>query len=250
MKEPVARQFGEVFTGLPLFDDFYLRMQAMNLDILDGFIESQEKVLLREYIDIERTPVSQALFVSALSQLWIFGMYELLRTWRQRVEEILKFAAIFKSTPAARRRALVQEKRKKVRELGKHALGSPWPAFSKAVKSIRYVEKLQFAYDQSELAFRRIEALRVSLAKHEIPKNKGAAALAPGYGRIDMTSGSIHWQIVLEENEVDIVSRKTIAEECRAFPFMSSKLFLPRSVRSQLAGFPRHSYGTKRVRQP
>ena len=32
------------------------------------------------------------MIVSALSQLWIFGVYEMLRTWRQRLQDVLKFA--------------------------------------------------------------------------------------------------------------------------------------------------------------
>jgi hypothetical protein len=248
MQEPDTTQFREAFTELPLFDDFYLQMQAMNLDIMDGFIETQEEELLRKYIDTERTPVPDALFVSALGQLWIFGMYELLRTWRQRVEQVSRFVTAYNSTPAGQKGTFMQEKRKKVKKLGKHALGSPWADFAKAIKSARYLERLNFAYDQSESAFRRIEALRISLAKHEIPKSKGAMALAPGYGRIDMTTGSIYWQVVLEGNEVDMISRRTIANQCRAFPTIPSKLLLSRPIQAKLAGFPKHSYGTKRVR--
>ena len=248
MEESLPAPFREAFSELPLFDDFYLQMQATNLDLVDGFIEAEERALLREYLETERTPVPSAVFVSAISQLWIFGVYELLRTWRQRIEEISRFAKIYHSTPPAQREGVRNEKRKKVKELGKHALGSPWSGFAKAIKSSQYLEKLHLAYDQSEVAFRRIEALRVSLAKHEIPKSRGAAAMAPGYGRIDMRTGSIYWQIVLEENEVDLVSRKTIADECRAFPNLPRKVILPRPVQARLAGFPRHSYGTKRVK--
>ncbi len=42
----------------------------------------------REYIEIERTPAQQAMFVSAQSQLWIFALYELLGTWRQRIRKL------------------------------------------------------------------------------------------------------------------------------------------------------------------
>lgn len=248
MEESLPTPFREVFNELPLFEDFYMQMQATNLDLIDGFIEAEEHALLREYMQTERTPVPNAVFVSALSQLWIYGMYELLRTWRQRIEEISRFAKAYHATPPAQRQDFRQEKRERVRDLSKHALGSPWAGFAKAIKSSRYLEKLHFAYDQSELAFRRIEALRISLAKHEIPKSRGAAAMAPGYGRIDMGTGSIYWQIILEENEVDLVSRKTIADECRAFPHMPRKVVLSRPIQAKLAGFPKHSYGTKRVK--
>jgi hypothetical protein len=82
----------DALQSLPLFDDLFLSMQALNLDIVDGFIEQMETDLLREYMELERTPVQSATLVSAISQLWVFGLYELLRTWRQRVKEVIWFA--------------------------------------------------------------------------------------------------------------------------------------------------------------
>ncbi len=72
----------EALRTLPLFDEPYLHMQAMNLDIIDRFLLDQERHLLHEYMELERTPFPSTVFVSALSQLWLFGLYELLRTWR------------------------------------------------------------------------------------------------------------------------------------------------------------------------
>jgi hypothetical protein len=78
--------------SLPLLgDDLYLRMQAMNLGVVDRFLVGIELELLQEYEQLERTPMASATFVSALTQLWIFGVYELLRTWRQRVGDVLDF---------------------------------------------------------------------------------------------------------------------------------------------------------------
>ena len=74
-----------------LGDDLYLRMQAMNLGVVDPFIADLEARLLRKQIDEERTPLPDALFVPAQSQMWIFAAYELLRTWRQRVADMIKW---------------------------------------------------------------------------------------------------------------------------------------------------------------
>jgi hypothetical protein len=52
-----------------------------------------------------------------------------------------------------------------------------------------FAAEVNEAYDRIEPLFRRIEALRMNLAKHEVPKMKGVPSLAPGYGRIDMTRG-------------------------------------------------------------
>jgi hypothetical protein len=74
---------------------------------------------------------------------------------------------------------------------------------------------LEKAYQRVEPLFRRIEALRMNLAKHEVPKMKDVPALAPGYGRIDMMSGSMQWQVDLGKNVVDLVSRKSLADHLR-----------------------------------
>jgi hypothetical protein len=80
--------------GLELFgNDPYLSMQATNLDMVDVFIGGLEAQLLQAYWKQEGTPVIEATFLSAQSQMWIFGAYEALRTWRERARGALKLAA-------------------------------------------------------------------------------------------------------------------------------------------------------------
>ena len=70
---------------LPFFeDDPYLGMQAMNVGITDSVITQHEYALLHEYREIEKTPLESAMAVSALSQMWVYGLYEVLRMWRDR----------------------------------------------------------------------------------------------------------------------------------------------------------------------
>jgi hypothetical protein len=66
-----------------------------------------------------------------------------------------------------------------------------------------------------EPLFSRIEALRMNLAKHEVPKLHGVPAMAPGYGRIDGMTGSISWQVDLGNNWVDLVSRRSLADQLK-----------------------------------
>src|SRR6202042_3012357 len=112
---------------------------------------------------------------------WIFALYELLRTWRQRVrdlrQETTKIASVAPANgqdaePALNELAVVyrHSQLKRFRDE---------PGFATDVND---------AYDRIEPLFRRIEALRMNLAKHEVPKMKGVPALAPGYGRIDIMS--------------------------------------------------------------
>ena len=55
----------------------------------------------------------------------------------------------------------------------------------------------------------------MNLAKHEVPKMKGVPSLAPGYRRIDMMSGSMVWQVDLGNMTVDMVSRRSLADQLR-----------------------------------
>lgn len=75
-----------------LGNDPFLRMQAFNLSMVDQFIGDLERQLLQKLIDEERTPLPDAAFLSAQSQMWLFAVYELLRTWRERAHEMLKWA--------------------------------------------------------------------------------------------------------------------------------------------------------------
>ena len=239
----------EALESLPVLEDLYLRMQAMNIDLIDAYLTGWEHSLLMEYFEKERTPLESAVTVSAFSQMWIFGLYELLRTWRQRALDVYEFARELRSLGKTARTAFVSKKKKQIKAAMALA-GSEvfyWPPFERAVKDDKYVESIRKAVDQSERLFRRIESLRMSLAKHEIPKSKGSFAMAPGYGRIDMTNGSMYWQVVLQGNEVDIISRRSIADECRELTRDRSHLILPIAIQEKLKAFPKYSYALKKV---
>jgi hypothetical protein len=184
----------EALGRLPSLDEPYLHMQAMNLDIIDRFLIDREGDLLREYIEIERTPFPSVMLVSALSELWLFGIYELLRTWRQRGREVLRWHKEFRTVPTSEQQARMAAKRREIEEraaVPESAGVFYWPAYEKAIVDPTFGETLRKTLHRTERLFRRIEAFRIALAKHELPGAKGSFAMAPGYGRIDMTDGSI-----------------------------------------------------------
>jgi hypothetical protein len=246
--------------SLPLLgDDLYLRMQAMNLGVVDRFLVGIELELLQEYEQLERTPMASATFVSALTQLWIFGVYELLRTWRQRVGDVLDFV---QNLPAKKKPALRLEHMKA--QEAKLAAGSPgvgeikdtrWPAYKKAADDANFASKLQNAKDYSERIFRKLEILRVHLAKHELHQSEGSVAVAPGYGRINMETGTMYYQVVLPGNalpgEVDVISRRDIADGCRDLLRDKSRFIIPIALRKELKDskiFPEFGYGVKQIK--
>jgi hypothetical protein len=80
MAGPESTSFADLQWNLPLFDDLFLSMQGQNVMLVDFYLRDLERDLLRELVEIERTPFPATLIVSALSQMWIFAVYELLRT--------------------------------------------------------------------------------------------------------------------------------------------------------------------------
>ena len=241
----------EALRSLPLFTDPYLNMQAINLDLVDQFLVEQEAQLLHEYFEQERTPFPATMFVSAFCQLWIFGLYELLRTWRQRSREIVRWSREFHALPPGNRPARLAKKRAEIEKAGgRSPQRRRFPRrrwYQAAASDQTFGEAIRKALYRSERLFRRIEAFRVTLAKHEMPGAPGSFAMAPGYGRIDMTNGSIYWQVVLREDEVDLVSRRTLADECRRLALDRTPAIIPESLQDQMKRYPDDSYGVKRI---
>jgi hypothetical protein len=241
----------KALVGLPLMrEDPYLSMQAGNLGMVDDFLSDLEASVLREYHEIDRTPVESAAFLSALSQLWIFGVYELLRTWRQRVRDALALDRKLGQSSGSEREEILLKTREEIAAASPYSEGRQaiqWSTVERIATDVSYVESLRTAADKSESVFRRIEALRVHLAKHEVPKLKGSLAFSPGYGRIHMQTGSIYYQFEVRPPQVDVLSRRDVADACRALPLDRAKSMLPERVRSQMQSITEIGYGAKQV---
>ena len=66
--------------------------------------------------------------------------------------------------------------------------------------------------EETEPLFRKVEAIRIPLAKHEIAGKEKLLAEAPGLGGVNKMTGSMYWRIVLSEREVTIIERRTLAD--------------------------------------
>jgi hypothetical protein len=233
---------------LPLLDEVFLGMQAMNVDLVDAYLEGWEEQLLQEYMQRDRTPSESAVSVSAFSQMWVFAVYELLRTWRGRVREIVKWADRVRALDGAEREAAGAAKRDEIERRASELLDAEirWQVFGRAVSEPAFVEELRLALNRTEIAFRDIEAVRITLAKHELPRQGGVSAGAPGYGRIDMETGSIYWQVELGRDEVTIISRRGLADMLRALAQPNSRI-LPSEIQERIAPMERQAYGRNRV---
>lgn len=195
-----------VFRQLVLFDDMFLNMQGMNTAMVDGFITDQEYALLHLYIEIERTPTQQALFVSALSQMWIFALYELLRTWRGRIQKLIKWKENG-AIPGILRRL----------DSDDHNLGALMKRrhIERTRDDPEFVRRMNAHLDALSPVYRMTEAIRINLAKHEVRGKPNMPVRAPGYGRINGLCGALDFDLDTGDNTYQFINRRDIAEALR-----------------------------------
>ncbi len=191
-----------------LGDDLYLRMQVTNVGLVDHYIMGLEYHVLRKLLEEEKTPAETA-FLGAQSQMWIFAVYELMRTWRQRAREVVR---LHQSGKLATKIEALEE------GLGYRHIGRELRArqLRDVLADPSALDRLQSDLRRSHIPFRRVEFIRVTLAKHEISKQKDSIAFAPGYGRINHWCGSLDYQMEKGALILDYISRRDIADELRA----------------------------------
>jgi len=203
--------FGIITMGLkklPFFkDDLYLGMQAMNVGIVDSVITEYEYSMLREWFKIERTPTETAMAVSAMSQMWIYGLYETLRLWRDRKFQFqklydnggidLKVNNMSQDDPSnitieIRKRQLIRYK-----------------------EDSDYRDSVNETWEKLESSYRMTELFRMNLAKHCAPGKNGIVPRAPGYGRINRWCGSMDFELIDKNGHYTYMNRRDIADGLR-----------------------------------
>lgn len=202
----------DALNRLQLFgDDVSMRVQAFNLALVDECLMKMELDLLQQQFSEEQTLPQGAVLLSAFSQMWIFAAYELMRTWRQRATEIVKWER--------------EEKLHSMLDYFQDDIGYPHVGrLSRAAQIKRMlddpanIEGVKADLRRTQIPFIRLEAIRVSIAKHELRRQKGSVAMMPIYGRINRWCGSLDFEL---ENGVGVfgtISRRDIADDIRALP--------------------------------
>jgi hypothetical protein len=195
-----------VFRQLALFDDMFLSMQGMNLAITDQHITHAEYALLEALREQDRTPSDMAMFVSAWTQMWIFALYELLRTWRQRIKVL---------TEHHKKGALEDY----IARLGNDPM-NPAASMRRGQAKRLLAEPLLAGVlldDRAKMngVFKKAERLRMNLAKHEQLHGGPQIPRAPGYGRINGLCGALDYMVHENGNNYIIINRRDLAEEIR-----------------------------------
>jgi hypothetical protein len=146
------------------------------------------------------------MFVSALSQMWIFALYELLRTWRGRIRALKKW----------KESGAIPEMLKRL-ERKDHSLGALMK--SRHLERVRddpsFVAKMTSHLDAMENVLRMTEGIRINLAKHEVPGKSNVVVRAPGYGRINGLCGALDFELDMGDNSYQLINRRDIAEALR-----------------------------------
>ena len=193
---------------LPFFrDDLYLGMQAMNVGVADSVITEHEYALLREWFEIEKTPTESAMAVSALSQMWIYGLYEVLRMWRDRqfqFNKLLQNGGIEPKLDSMPDEALNLTVEVRRRQLLRYK------------EDQSYRDSVAAAWLKLEPIYRMTEMFRMNLAKHCAPGKDGVIPRAPGYGRINRWCGAMDYELIDKDGNYATMNRRDIADALRA----------------------------------
>jgi hypothetical protein len=208
-----AFELNSALSGLVILgDDLYLRMQASNVSIVDKWLMSLEKkVRIARFVDDEKDYESE-LFLGALSQMWLFAIYELLRTWRERARDIQKWAANgglgLKIAALEKDEGFPHLSREAFADLLKRAVADP--AILHAIEDDLARTHILF------ILFRRLEFLRIALAKHQVSGNERQLAYAPGVGRVDIWTGSMSFELNKGRLSLGELKRRDVADQLRS----------------------------------
>ncbi len=204
---------------LPLMP-FYLQMQARNIAITDRYLEQMEHDLLQLEIEGDVTPVGEAIVLNAWSQMWVFAFFELMRTWKVLAKDFQNFSRKLTRGNARAEAQLIENKTAQIKKLARltldrgafHLMALRWVAENPAGAETA----LNTAIQRTSLLSRMLADVRTGLAKHQI-QGSGTFVPHPSYGRISPLNGSISWRVMYEkENAEALISRRDLADECRA----------------------------------
>jgi hypothetical protein len=192
-----------------LGDDPFLRMQAVNLDVVDQFLLDVEYDVLQRLHREERTP-GQAHFLNAQSQMWIFAAYELLRTWTERAKDLIKWAT---NGGLEQKLEHLKGQQEDYMHFGRDIRIAQIEAM---IATPELAQVLQAQLKHLHIPYERMTYIRVSLAKHQVSGKAKSIALNPGYGRINSWCGSLDYALESGRVHLGTISRRDIADSLRA----------------------------------
>jgi hypothetical protein len=201
--------------GIPLCEDVWLGMQLRNIAIVDlGVLRDIELQAMQSYFADDRVDGNILMLLSATSQMWVFSLYEFMRTWRSKAKHILKTAVEYQTVAPRKKKKFLQQILDNAE--GKHKFVRIAPNFYheqlSKIDDPAFVASVQKYFDDTAGLFSEVSFLRVALAKHEVEGKPGFAAEAPGYGRMSYWTGSLYWHLVNKDGYQERVERVELAD--------------------------------------
>lgn len=200
--------------------DPYLAMQITGIAIVDQFIMNIEYKILKELHETDRTP-ADTMFLSAQTQMWIFAVYELLRTWREQAKNVIKW----RKNGGLELKIQALEKKLPYRHYGQERRASQ---LHRMLDNSSIVDTIEADLRLTHILFADLEHLRISMAKHQVSGKAKAIAFAPGYGRINRWCGSLEYQMeagqVIFDNITAEISRRAFVHLRIVPQFLQSRV--------------------------
>ena len=193
---------------LPFFsDDLFLGMQAINAGITDQSITNWEYEVLGELFRSDK--ITEATYaLSAFSQMWVYGLYEALRMWRDRRFQLNK---LYKNGGIELKIGSLEDD-----DTANLALEIRMEQLKKYREDSAYRNLIDTTWEKMEPIYRMVELFRINLAKHCAPGKDNAIPRAPGYGRINRWCGALDYELINSNGSYEYLNRRDIADSLRA----------------------------------
>jgi hypothetical protein len=208
------------FATIPMTDDIYLGLQAQNIARVEMSVMRrwESEVLDEQEADPGNYQGPKYRELMALSQMWIFGLYEFLRTWRQRARLLIQFEQKYNKLAAQEERdAYLKQIVDKAKNKARLATRFPvyYPEHVMKIADLKFMKSVRDYWYKTEELYGELSAVRMPAAKHELPKSHGQEPLiadAPGMGLPDPHTGSIRWSVLLGDKQT-IIMRRNLADK-------------------------------------
>jgi hypothetical protein len=206
------------FGTIPMWDDVYLGMQAQNIARVEMAVLRlwESKGLDEQRADPGNVQGPKYRELMALSQMWVFGLYEFLRTWRERARKLMDFEdELNKLTTQAERDAYLQTVIAEAKERAKHVDQLPvyYPDHVAKIVDAEFMRSVREYHAKIRDLWQDLSAVRIAAAKHELPGMKGLLAAAPGISLPSPYTGSMCWQVLVgNKKEKRTIERRDLAD--------------------------------------
>jgi hypothetical protein len=217
-------------------------MQATYIQVIDMRLLQMEQLMTERSWMTEKVDSFEAMELAALSQMWIFSVYELLRTWKSRSKSIID---LLESGTA---RAKILELRSDPMNFAGNWFASK---IEEATSLPKWIDQTVLELNKLQPFMKLLHDVRVPLAKHENPGKKDSFAPAPGYARIDQyRSGSVIYTLILGKRAIKNTTRREISDLMRTIAANFNDTIIPNGRSTVIWAAPKHREQAASGRRP